>query len=256
MKVGSKGAVVRSMRSVVVALATFVCVAPVNATILTFDEGRSSGLVVPADIGPVPQDYGDRVTGSPMSVSGGQFTYGNGDEGFTPNVTVQYFLTGTDPFGLTEVQLFPNQTGDLIHFLIGDNFSLTLNIEFVADAGFAVQLHHFDLAACLFCDNTINAVSVLDGGNSLYSKTPVFVLGNNAFPGHSSFDFPTPLTGSNLQIVIDYSNQPGEFQDGYGIDNIRFGQTLAAVPEPSTLPMFLLGLGGFAFWVRRRQRLS
>ena len=70
-----------------------------RATILEFDQIRiADGSVVPTISGnDVEQDYGDRVHGSPMNVPGGQFTYGNGGEGFTPNVVVDYFAGSAIP---------------------------------------------------------------------------------------------------------------------------------------------------------------
>ena len=65
-------------------------------SILQFDQIRdASGNVIPAVSGNgVEADYGDRITDSVMDVSGGQFTYGNAGEGFTPNIEVEFF-TGT-----------------------------------------------------------------------------------------------------------------------------------------------------------------
>ncbi len=70
-----------------------------RATILEFDQIRiADGSVVPTISGnDVEQDYGDRVHSSPMNVPGGQFTYGNGGEGFTPNVVVDYFAGSAHP---------------------------------------------------------------------------------------------------------------------------------------------------------------
>ena len=56
-----------------------------QASIIEFDQIRdATGTVIPTISGnAVELDYGDRITASVMNVPGGQFTYGNGGEGFT-----------------------------------------------------------------------------------------------------------------------------------------------------------------------------
>ena len=39
----------------------------------------------------LPGDYGDHVTGAVMAVPGGFFTYGEGGEGFTPDVSLDIY---------------------------------------------------------------------------------------------------------------------------------------------------------------------
>ena len=76
---------------------------------------------------------------------GVQFTYGNEGEGFTFNVVADYF-------SVTSVSLWTIQYGDLNNVLYadaplsGNQSANTLNEMLTADAGFAVQLYHFDLA--------------------------------------------------------------------------------------------------------------
>ena len=225
-----------------------------RATILEFDQIREAGTVIPTISGrAVEQDYGDRVSTSPMTVSGGQFTYGNEGEGFTPNVVVDYFAgtgTPTNP----GVSLWASQYGDLTNVLFGNNNSLSLNVRLSADAGFDVELYTFDLAGFPTTDYTINAVRVLSGMNTLFSESNVLVEGSGVFGSqHTSFDFATPLSAAQLLIEIDYSNLPGGSQDNIGIDNIRFGQNPPAViPIPPAVWLFSAGLLGLVAIARRK----
>ena len=80
-----------------------------RASILTFDQIRVGGVVVSTISGnDLEDDYGDRIIGSPMNVPGGQFTYGNGGEGFTPNVVVDFFAGNG-----TTLSLWQDSYGDL-----------------------------------------------------------------------------------------------------------------------------------------------
>jgi hypothetical protein len=227
------------------------------ATVLQFDQARDAAtqtMVVPTAAGSsVPQDYGDHVNGAVMNVPGGQFTYGNGGEGFTPNVTVDY-SSGTDVF------LWTTQYGDLTnvlyaHALAGIPNPNSLTVRLAADSGFQVQLYAFDLAGWSNADYTISAVSVLGGMTTLFSQSNVLVEGNFTGPRHSTFNFASPLIAQDLSIVIDFSNLPGGTQDNIGLDNIRFGQTspsVTPVSEPGAALLLVSGLLGLAGWMRSR----
>lgn len=220
-----------------------------SATLLTFDQIRLSGNVVPTISGnALPQDYGDRVDAAAVNVSGGQFTYGNGGEGYTPNVLAEYFTGAATPIN-PGVSLWQDSYGDLVNVMFGNQNSATLNARLTADLGFQVLLYGFDLGGWPNTDYTINAVRIFDGATPLFSQSNVLVEGNLTGPRHTTFDFLAPLSGGDLLIQIDYSNLAGSQQDNIGIDNIRFGQNPPAdtgpdpvsVPAPSTA--FLLGLG-------------
>jgi hypothetical protein len=228
-----------------------------HATILTFDQTRLSGSVVPAfSGGNVQQDYGDRVTGSPMTVSGGAFTYGNDGEGYTPNVVVD-ILGGSATAINPAVGLWADQYGDLANVVIGNNNSLSINVRLTADTGFEALLYGFDLAGWPSTDYTIGAVRVSEGGVTLYSQSNVLVEGNATGPGHTSFEFATPLSGNDLVLQVDYGNLPGGQHDNIGIDNIRFGQNPPApIPEPATGAFIGVGLAALAAWRRRVLSLS
>jgi hypothetical protein len=224
-----------------------------QASIIEFDQIRIGGIVVPTISGnAVPEDYGDRITGSVVNVSGGQFTYGNGGEGFTPNIVLDYFAENAIPNN-PRVGLWGDGYGDLTNVLLGNNNSISLNVKLTADTGFDVQLYDFDLAGWPTTDYTIDAVSVLSGTDTLFSQNNVLVEGDGTGAGHTSFDFATPLAGAELLIQIDYGNLAGGQQDNIGIDNIRFGQNPpAVVPLPAAWMLFGSGLAAIAFLRRRR----
>jgi hypothetical protein len=214
---------------------------PVRATILLFDQGRDAStqsIVVPTGAGAVlPADYGDNVTGAVMAVPGGFFTYGDGGEGFTPDVTVDiYSASGpTDP----RVKLWTTGYGDLVNVVFGEGpgtgGSPELNVLLTASSGFAVDLYGFELGGWPDADYTIAAVEVFAGSVALFSATDVLVEGNLSGPRHTTFAFGTPLSAPQLLLRLDLSNLASGAQDNVGIDSIRFGQTPPrTVPEPAT----------------------
>jgi hypothetical protein len=220
-----------------------------GATVLIFDQTRdatTSTMVFPTYGGSnVQQDYGDRVTGSPMAVPGGMFTYGNGGEGFTPNVVAEY-SSGNN------ISLWTTDYGDLTNVMFALQNSNVMNILLTADSGFDVLLYDFDLAGWPQSDYTIDEVAVLSGGTPLFAQNGVLVEGDATGPGHTTVAFANPLRGPELLIKIDFSNIGGSIQDNIGIDNIRFGQDPppAAIPAPAVLPLLFSALGvlGFAGW--------
>lgn len=242
--------------SFLVAVALCTAAVDTQATVLLFDQSRDAAthtIVVPTTSGAsVEQDYGDRVTGAVQDVLGGQFTYGNEGEGFTPNVLVDYFAGSS----ATAMSLWEDSYGNLTNVMFGHQNTNTLNVQLTADVGFDVLLYGFDLAGWLNADYTISAVRVLDSGMELFAQNNVLVEGNFTGPRHTSFDFATPLSSSQLLIEIDYSNLADSQQDNIGIDNVRFGQNPppTVVAAPPTL--LLLGLGLGAVFVRRRCLVS
>lgn len=225
-----------------------------HATILTFDQYRVAGTVLPTTSGgSIPTDYGDRVTGSPMDVPGGQFTYGNLGEGFTPNVVVDVFaVSNTVPN--PGVGLWVDLYGDLTNVAIGSNNSGSLNVRMTADPGFEALIYGFDLAGWPQADFTISAVRVLDGVDVLFEQNNVLVQSFLTVPVHTSFQFATPLAAAELLVQIDYSNLASGSQDNIGIDNIRFGQNPPPVPIPEPSAVILLALGLSALGIRGRRR--
>jgi hypothetical protein len=205
------------------------------ATTLTFD--IAGGV---SDHENIPQTYGDAVSASPDGLG---HSYGVGAEGFTPNVTVEYGTTGEDP------ALWTTGYGDLTNIYFNDaDGDTTLTVTFTADAGWDVDLYGFDMASFFAAGQTVQAVSVLDIGNA----TTLFSQGATLANGVTStnFTFATPLSASKLAIVVDLTGL-GSVSDDVGLDNIRYGQTLA-VPEAETYAMMLAGLGLVGYMARRR----
>lgn len=241
----------RALACLVLALAA----PPARGTILSFDEARDAAtgsIVVAASAGSsFPSDYGDNVSSAQMAVPGGFFRYGDGGEGFTPDVTVDAFAslaTPTDP----RVRQWQTGYGDLVNVLFSDGPGIEgspqLFVRLSAAPGFVVDLYGFDLAG-FGQDYTIAGVSVLDGSNALFSATNVLVEGNATGLLHTSLAFATPLSSQELLVVIDVSNLAASIQDNIGLDNVRFGQTPPrVVAEPS-----VLALGVFGLVLRRRR---
>jgi hypothetical protein len=231
-------------RAVIIGIAGVVLSAAMapraGATILLFDQQRdavSQTVVSPTTSGgTVPLDYGDHVSSSLMEVTGGFFTYGDGGEGFTPNVTVDLYTddgTPTNP----RARLWQTNYGDLVNVVFGEGAGIggssALNVLFSAEAGYEVDLYGFDLAGWSDADYTIAAVEVFAGEALLFSAPDVLVQGDFVGPRHTSFAFAEPLSGQELLLRLDLSNLAQSIQDNIGIDSIRFGQTPpGAVPEP------------------------
>jgi hypothetical protein len=235
---------------VTAAISLGVSVGESHATVLIFDQSRdavSQSIIVPTSEGAfVQQDYGDNVTGSTVDVLGGQFTYGNEGEGFTPNIVADYFSGGN-------VRLWTIQYGDLTNVLFASAASNTLSVRLAADPGFEVLLYHFDLAGWPEADYTINGVNVFGDAATLFSQTDVLVEGDASGPRRTEFDFATPLSAQQLVIEIDFSNITGSSQDNIGIDNIRFGQNPPAlIPIPAAAWLFGSGLLGLIGLSRRK----
>jgi hypothetical protein len=222
-----------------------------QATILLFDQQRDAAgqtTVGPSTSGGrLPGDYGDNVTGAVMAVPGGFFTYGDGGEGFTPDVSLEIYSDSgpSDP----RVNLWQTGYGDLINVIFGEGPGIegspTLNVLFQAAPGYVVDLYGFDLAG-FGVDYTIAAVEVLAGAVTLFSAADVLVEGDLSGPRHTAFAFGTPLSASELLLRVDVSNLASGIQDNVGLDSIRFGQTPPAIPEPGTATLLLAGLAATA----------
>jgi hypothetical protein len=246
----------------------------------------------------IPGNYGDNVTGvgpvlsviDPLDPTQ-LFRYDIGPEGDTPDVTASYgpysIFTGGPSlwrtgYGDLNGVLYQGSTYPDPNNPVGSDYNV-LDVVLVADAGWDVVLHGFDVAGYLD-EFTINSVTVYDGVPFPF-LTPTNAIGTPAtnvmLPagGHVSFtaaDFGVAsLTSQIIWMRIDHSNVPDFPQFGalIALDNVRFSQTanasngpppidpddifdgVADVPEPASLVLLLLGGGGAALdRVRRRRR--
>ncbi len=248
--------------------ASLLLAGPAPATILTFDQARTSGTVVPTFGGAtVPLDYGDAVRGAAMTVPGGQFLYGEAGEGYTPNVDVEMTSGAASPVG-AGVSLWETGYGDLDNVLIANNFSDFLALRLVADPGYRVGLFGFDLAGWPNTDYLIDAVRLFGpAGTLLFSLLDVAIEGDFAGPRRTSFDFAEGLFATELLLQIDFGNLAGGRHDNIGLDNLRFGQTNPLPPtspdpdpqqvsEPGTLALLGATLLAGLLLRRRPRRLS
>lgn len=207
------------------ASAWVLALSPTSASILTFEQD----LPV-SNFENINQLYGDRVILTNDVVN--NFQYGVGSEGFTPNVVLTYGPNAADP------ALWTTGYGDLSNVLFKDADGVAqLDVTFTPDAGFAVQLYGFDMAAfsSAFSGNpTINFVQVTDGvGNVLFRQDNAVISETT----RTSFDFSaSPLTASTLVLSFDSINLGG-LSDDIAFDNIRFGQVL--IPEPTGVAALL-----------------
>jgi hypothetical protein len=246
----------RALHATAASLA-LLAASPAAATILLFDQERdavSQKTVQPTSSGGrLPGDYGDNATGAVTAVPGGSFTYGDGGEGFTADVSLEIYGDGGP--GDPRVSLWQNGYGDLVNVIFGEGpgtaGSSTLSVLFTAAPGYVVDLYGFDLAG-FGSDYTIAGVEVLAGAVSLFSASDVLVQGDSSGPGHTTFDFATPRSAPELLLRLDLSNLAAGIQDNIGLDNLRFGQTPPRVPEPTTGGLLLAGLAALGH--RRRAR--
>ncbi|MGJ3241800.1 MAG: hypothetical protein ACFE0O_02415 [Opitutales bacterium] len=212
---------------------------PLQGSVLIFEPSSgsfSSGATL-------SQDYGDNIA---ATIQDG-FAYGS-DYGFTPNVSVEYG-GGPDPVDGYAVFWGPD-FGDLDNVVEAESEPNGLQIRLVAEPGYQVALHGFDLAGWPEADYTINAVRVRGSDDAiLFESLNTFIAG--AGPAHTSFDFATAWLSSTIKIEWDSSNLGGS-SDNIGIDNISFSQV--AIPEPATA--LFAGLIGLGVGVVRSRRQS
>ena len=281
--------------------------APVGATTLTFEVFDSNLNVPPyndpgvqpvlpgfgyTELFPIPTNYGDNVSGAPGTIqvanplnSDQVFRYLIGSEGGTPNVTASY-----GPFSIFTggPNLWREGYGDLNGILfqasrgtVGFDYDV-LDVVLVADAGFDVVLHEFQLGSFLE-ERTINSISLFSGvpfpfltptnflGTPLTSVAVSGAGGHSTFTG-ASFGLAADVQAPVIWLRIDASNL-GEASELIGIDNIRFSQvesdnpstldpsvidrafqSAEAVPGPAPLGLLVGGLGVAALVRSLRRR--
>lgn len=220
-----------------------------GAAVLTFDITETAGGPWVGNFTDVPQDYGDRISAFSVTSGANTYEYG-GAEGLTPNIEISYGPA------LSDIALWDNNYGDLQRVIYPDNDGVGLQeVTLTADPGYQVNLHGFDMGGWNRATRTIDLVEVEADAVSFFAVADPTIAG--AGPGHTDFDFATPLMARTMTIRFDSTNL-GTFSDNVGMDNIAFSQSEAVViPLPgafSLLAIALAGLGGIAW--RRRAGLS
>lgn len=215
--------------------AAILFASPLEATILTFDQDPPIG-----NFEAVNQSYGDRVT---TTSAPGNYQYGVGPEGFTPNVVASYLPSEAVP------ALWSTGYGNLTNILFKDADGFpTLQVVLTADPGFLTQLYEFDMAAfssAFSSDPAINYIRVLDSeGNELFRQNNAVISETT----HTTFDFSAALLTDDVIVIEFDSINLGGLSDDIALDNIRFGETV--VPEPAGLSVLAVSAVG----LRRRRR--
>lgn len=202
--------------------------------VLTFDQ---SGIGNGTTLDP---NYGDRVVaGTDGSGHAYDIVTGAG-LGLTPNVEVNYTAGAA--------ALWTTGYGDLTNVYYDEvDFNDGFDVEFVADTGFEVGVFGFDMAA-FEADTTIPGIEILDGNSNV-----LWSVGSTTISGSARNSFDTGgLFADSLTIAIDLTGL-GNASDNIGIDNIQFGQRVAAIPEPTGTCVLLAGVLALA---GRRRRNS
>lgn len=192
-------------------------------------------------------DYGYRVT--EQFSSNGLYEYGMAG-GATPNVIVDYVYGGDYMRG------YQSYYGDLPNVVYFNGFTnpsvghYRSEFSLVADVGYSVSIHSFDMAGFMNYDMPLNSLRIRDQDNNvLYDSGAIVLQGDFTGPRHTTFNFATALTGQRLTIETDV-----EFEGqnaNIGIDNLLMSQDIAPIPEPATgVVGALLGFAGLC--VRRR----
>jgi hypothetical protein len=200
-----------------------------EATRLIFETEAGAGTSSP--------NYGDNVATSPQ----GGFSYGL-EGGPTPNVAVDYIGNPLQ---------WSTGYGDLTHIIYDGNDGTSIEVRLIAEPGYLVALHSFELAGYLGDFENVG-VTVTDGnGVPLMPPYLGHVEGDGSSPDpqgdgnvHTDFDFGAPLVAPEIRISFDDSVQ----REYIGLDNVVFSQQL--VPEPAA---GLLVLAGSALVMLRRR---
>ncbi|WP_397420182.1 PEPxxWA-CTERM sorting domain-containing protein [Phenylobacterium sp.] len=113
---------------------------------------------------------------------------------------------------------------------------------------FGLDILHQSFDCCTFADYTI----FNSGGGIIASGGIIGGSGGGGAPHGSSFFGVYSAAGDIKRIVFNDTDDNGEFPDAnLGYDSFRFG---AAVPEPATWAMMIVGFG-FAGGALRRRRI-
>lgn len=123
---------------------------------------------------------------------------------------------------------------------IGSVGGITQTLNTTAGQNYLIS---FDLAN--FQASDANFYEVLFGGTSLFTAT------NSSVFGFTNFRTTATALGATTNLAFNFRNDPNYF----GLDNVSVTAVSAAVPEPATWAMMLVGFGAMGV-AMRRQRAS
>jgi len=135
-----------------------------------------------------------------------------------------------------------------------DSYALDGSSYLLGDLDGPTQFIRFDLATPVAAwsietsgigDGRPTTISIFDGSNNLLGSllTSSTLVQEKQFYGFA-------LTGGQAAKYVTITN-PGNTNDAFGIDNVRFATT-TTVPEPSTVALMAAGLFALGVSVRRR----
>lgn len=176
-------------------------------------------------------------------------SYGDGLDANIPDI--QYRTYQSDGITLYEahLELWHSDYGDLTKVVFPSANGLIGEITFVPAPGYGVRLISFEMAGYPRVDRVNTVMRILDASGAVIfdfaANGPVPVLGSGG--AHSVF-------AVNLAVAGPLRLQWGTDWD-IGLDNLVFESLpLAAIPEPGTTALLLLGLGALGCGRRLRRR--
>lgn len=132
-----------------------------------------------------------------------------------------------------------NNSGSLVAYAQGNNASMTLTLT--AASGYNVLLKSFDLARYTGNGDAAQISVVVDGGSPAVSNINT---GSNHYSASN-----LSYQGTSIALTILESTGTSDI----AIDNIVYGQSAVAVPEPAALSLLGLGVLGL---IRRRNSID
>ena len=219
-------------------LALLFSSAPAGATILTFDVGSSSDVLL-------PDGYGDHVTAATNPNQPG-WSYGEGN-GFTPNVTISTESLGTPAWSPT-IYKDGLHLPDVLSGYWTDSGILWIN----SDDGWTASLNSLTVAIWGNSQQTFNVGILRDDGPA--ELTGDVVLGGIGGSTSMNLNFAS-VSANRIGIQLLHKLGGNLYEGGwgmFGIDDVNFDQRPATVPEPGTLA--LASLGGVVGGLLRRRR--
>lgn len=132
-----------------------------------------------------------------------------------------------------------NNGGSLVAYAQGNNATMTLTLT--AASGYNVLLKSFDLARYTGNGDAAQISVVVDGGSPAVSNINT---GSNHYSASS-----LSYQGTTIALSILESTGTSDI----AIDNIVYGQSAVAVPEPAALSLLGLGVLGL---IRRRNSID